>query len=183
MSWRKIVVYTIVALSFAALTIGSSAAQEEAPPKNVTVTHHHYKLIDLGTFGGPISLVESEPTENDIINNTGTIVGGADTSVPTPEPGCYNPVNRPDCLISLAFAWNDGHLRNLGTLPGGSFSFAYGINNRGHIVGVSENGQFDPALGNPRFFAVLWENDTIRNLGTLGGMSSFFRLWHWDFRR
>ena len=157
---------------FAALAIPVSQAAEDERDQHHH-RHHHYKLIDLGTFGGPFSLVEGEPTENDIINNAGTIVGGADTSIPTPAPRCYNPVNNNDCFISLAFAWNDGHLMNLGTLPGGSFSFAYGINNPGHIVGVSENGQIDPVSGNPRFFAVLWENGKIRNLGTLGGMSSF----------
>jgi probable HAF family extracellular repeat protein len=62
---------------------------------------------------------------------------------------------------------------DLGTLPEGEFSYAEGINNRGQIVGVSENGQIDPATGNPRFLAVLWEHGKIRDLGTLGGMSSF----------
>ena len=66
-----------------------------------TGSHHHYKLIDLGTFGGPIGQVNGEPTESDIINIAGTIVGGADTSIPTPVPGCYDPVLNPDCYISV----------------------------------------------------------------------------------
>jgi probable HAF family extracellular repeat protein len=132
--------------------------------------YHHYRLIDVGTFGGPFSVVNGG--EN-FINNAGTIVGGADTSVPTPVPGCYNPVNLRDCYISHAFVWSHHHLKDLGTLPGGYFSFAEGINNAGQIVGVSENGQIDPAYGNPQFHAVLWENGIIEDLGTLGGMSSF----------
>jgi probable HAF family extracellular repeat protein len=142
---------------------------QEALPKGV---HHHYKLIDLGTFGGPLSFVNTEPTEN-FINAQGTIVGGADTLVPTPAPSCYNPVNNNDCYISHAFAWHNGNLQDLGTLPGGYLSYAEGINNRGQIVGVSENGQIDPAFGNPQFHAVLWENGSALDLGTLGGMSSF----------
>jgi probable HAF family extracellular repeat protein len=134
--------------------------------------HHHYKLIDLGTFGGPFATANTEPTEN-FVNNAGAIVGGADTSIPTPEPDCYNPVNNNDCNISHAFIWRDDHLKDLGTLQVGNFSYAEGINNLGQIAGVSENGQTDPASGNPQFHAVLWENGIIRDLGTLGGMSSF----------
>jgi probable HAF family extracellular repeat protein len=134
--------------------------------------HHHYKLIDLGTFGGPFGIVNTEPTEN-FINNAGTIVGGADTPILTPVPGCYNPVNNNDCNVSHAFVWRDDHLKDLGTLPGGNFSYAEGINNIGQIVGVSENDRVDPASGNPEFHAVIWENGFIRDLGTLGGTSSF----------
>src|SRR5689334_8130982 len=122
--------------------------------------HHHYRLVDLGTLGGPFSVVNTEPTEP-FINHAGTVVGGADTSIPTPEPSCYNPVNNPDCFISHAFVWSDGNVTDLGTLRDGNFSYAEGINNRGQIAGVSENGQIDPASGNPRFHAVLWENGKI----------------------
>jgi probable HAF family extracellular repeat protein len=161
----------ITAISiFALLSIpGSLAAQDSQGQAH---QHHHYKLVDLGTFGGPVSLVNGEPTEN-FINHAGTIVGGADTFIPTSEPGCYNPVNNNDCFISHAFVWSDGSLIDLGTLHGGIFSYAEGINNRGEIAGVSENGRIDPASGNPRFHAVLWESGKIKDLGTLGGMSSF----------
>jgi probable HAF family extracellular repeat protein len=156
----------------AAICVVTLPAQLEAQEFAKPSTYHHYKLIDLGTFGGPTSLVNTEPTEN-FINAAGTIVGGADTAQFTPVPGCYNPVNNNDCYISHAFAWKNGQLRDLGTLSGGEFSYAEGINNFGQIVGVSENGQNDPATGSPEFHAVLWQNDRIMDLGTLGGNSSF----------
>lgn len=132
-------------LVIAAIPVGLAA---QAAPETSKHHHHHYQLVDLGTFGGPFSVVNTEPT-GDFINHEGTIVGGADTSIPTPEPACYNPVNAPDCLISHAFVWSDGRLTDLGTLRKGNFSFAEGINNRGQIAGVSENGEIDPASGFP----------------------------------
>lgn len=152
----------------------ASASQDQA--QNRPEGYHHYKLIDLGTFGGPISRVNVEPTENDLINDAGKIVGGADTSLPappTPPPGCYNPALPSDCFIFHAFAWRGDGLKDLGTLPGGAFSFAEGINNLGQIVGVSEDGQNDPETGNPVFRAVLWQSGQIFDLGTLGGPSGF----------
>ena len=134
--------------------------------------YHHYQIRDLGTFGGPGSAVNIEPFQN-VINRNGTVVGGADTSNTTPEPGCYNPIGNPDCFISHAFVSRNHRLKDLGTLPGGNFSFAAGINERGQIAGASENDQIDPLTGNPEFHAVVWENDKIRDLGTLGGVSSF----------
>jgi probable HAF family extracellular repeat protein len=135
-------------------------------------SHHQYKLVDLGTLGGPTSILNMEPFQP-VINDLGMVVGGADTSIPTPEPACYNPVNNPDCFISHGFVWESDHLEDLGTLSGGNFSFAEAINNRGQIAGVSENNQIDPAMGNPEFHAVLWEDEKIKDLGTLGGTSSF----------
>ena len=159
------VVFSISSLCAALALPAVSYAQAQ------TATHHHYKLIDLGTFGGPNSGVNSEPFQN-VINNAGTVVGGADSPIPTPEPGCYNPFGNPDCFISHAFMWRRHGLKDLGTLPGGNFSFATSINQRGQIAGLSENDQIDPFSGNPEFHAVLWENDKILDLGTLGGVSS-----------
>ena len=137
-----------------------------------THQHHHYQFFDLGTFGGPNGGVNIEPWEP-ALNSSGTVVGFADTSIPTSAPGCYNPVANPDCYISHAFVWRDGVLKDLETLPGGEeFSFAGAINQAGQIAGVSETGQTDPATGNPEFHAVLWHHDKIQDLGTFGGVSS-----------
>jgi probable HAF family extracellular repeat protein len=150
----------------------ADAAGQDSAPQNHHHEQHHYKLVDLGTFGGPNSGVNIEPFQN-VINNAGTVVGGADTSIPTPEPGCYNPVNNPDCFISHAFVSTGKSLKDLGTLPGGNFSFATAINRRGQIAGVSESTQIDPVSGNPEFHAVLWQKDKILDLGTMGGTASF----------
>ncbi len=147
-------------------------ASTKAKATESLVPHHYYKLVDLGTFGGPFAVVNTEPTEN-FINISGTIVGGADTSMLTPVPSCYNPVNNNDCYVSHAFVWNYDHLKDLRTLPGGNLSYAEGINNFGQIAGVSEIERLDPASGTPEFHSVLWQNGFIRDLGTLGGVSSF----------
>ena len=41
--------------------------------------HPRYKLIDLGTLGGPASRLEGD---SKVLNNAGTVVGDADTSNP-----------------------------------------------------------------------------------------------------
>jgi probable HAF family extracellular repeat protein len=135
--------------------------------------HHHYKLINLGTLGGATSGFNGEPTGN-FMNPSGTIVGVAETAIPVPPVlNCFNPISFPDCLISHAFEWRGNGLQDLGTLPGGYYSFAFAVNARGQIVGVSENNQIDPDLGTPVYRAVLWQKGMIRDLGTLGGTSSF----------
>ena len=89
------------------------------------------------------------------------------------NPGCFNPFNQSNlCYVQHAFAWQNGKLTDLGTLPGGSSSFAYFLSENGLIAGGSENGAFDPNIGTPEFRAVLWRNSTINDLGTRGGTSS-----------
>src|SRR5205085_2128694 len=103
-----------------------------------------------------------------IINSQGAVVGGADTANPDPfAPNCI----APSCFVQHAFKWQNGVLSDLGTLPGGSSSFALWINNGGQTVGVSQNGLVDPLTGAPASIAVLWKsNGEIINLGTLGGI-------------
>lgn len=64
----------------------------------VTQNHHHYRLIDLGTLGGPASYF---PNGNDgMLNNRGVASGWADTATPDPYPAfCFNP----SCYVSHAF--------------------------------------------------------------------------------
>ena len=125
--------------------------------------HHHYKLIDVGTFGGPSSLFSNPDFR--VINNRGTATGFADTSIP--DPYCVY-----DCLVNHAFVWKDGVTADLGTLPGGASSFAYSVNNGGLIVGQSQIGSIDPLTGVPKLRGALWARGQIIDLGTLGGTQS-----------
>jgi probable HAF family extracellular repeat protein len=141
-----------------ALPVVSSAQAQNAKP-------HHYKLIDLGTFGGPQSSFFSSPIVESV-NNRGTVVGGADTGLP--DPTCFF-----DCNILHAFEWTKGVLTDLGTLPGGPSSTAYWVNEQGLVLGGSENGVIDPVFGGPQQIAVIWKDGKILGLGTLGGGVSF----------
>src|SRR5262249_468322 len=127
-----------------------------------------YKLIDLGTFGGPASYF---PNGFDgILNNHGTAVGGANTS--TPDPFCF-PAS--SCFADHAFLARNGRVTDLGALEGGSGSLAVWISANGLIVGLSQNGEIDPLIpGFPEVRGVLWRNGNIVNLGTLpdGGFES-----------
>jgi len=79
--------------------------------------HHHYKVIDIGTFGGPSSYFNSLSLTDrfrfgtvfygfaHVRNQRGILVGLADTSTPDPYPAfCYTP----DCFVSHAFQWRRG---------------------------------------------------------------------------
>jgi len=100
-----------------------------------------YEMIDLGSFCFATS-----------INSQGNVAGYCWSW----EEYNYYP-----------FLWTekDG-MRNLGTLVGGSWGVAYGINNRGGIVGYGET-----ASG--KYHAFVWtENEGMRDLGDLGGGES-----------
>jgi probable HAF family extracellular repeat protein len=63
-------------------------------------------------------------------------------------------------LTSHAFLWQNGVMRDLGTLPGDYYSVGYSINNLGQIVGQSCD-----VNGNCRGF--LWSKGTMTDLNTL----------------
>ena len=166
--------WLIAAILLAALTIPVGlTAQEQEQKKDQKVKHHHYKLVDIGAFGGAQSLFDPG-SGNDfdpfasVLNSSGTVAGFADTSLSDPfAPFCFW-----DCAVAHAFrARSDGGLTDLGTLSGGgSSSGALAISANGLIAGLSENGETDPLyVGLPVVHAVLWQQGQINDLGTLPG--------------
>jgi probable HAF family extracellular repeat protein len=107
-------------------------------------------LADLGTLGGPRSDAAA-------INDRGQVVGQANT---TAKSKSGYTTGMP---IGHAFLWQNGNMRDLGTL-GGEYSIADAINERGQVVGVAST-----KTGSHPF---LWSNGRMRDLGSFGGPNS-----------
>jgi len=163
----------VIAITFAVLAISLQLTAQDWQANK----HHHYKLIDLGTFGGTQSYV-SPGSGSDFgqhiaaVNGKGAVVGFADTSASDPFPKfCFW-----DCSVVHAFlSDSSGILTDLGALPSGGSSVPNWITANGLIAGLSENGETDPKYsGLPQLRAVLWKNGEIIDLKTLpeGGYQS-----------
>jgi probable HAF family extracellular repeat protein len=114
-------------------------------------------LTDLGTLPGGLV---SEPVW---ISDNGLIAGFSENGVTDPLIGITE---------DRAVLWKNGTIINLGTLPGGNESQASVVNSAGQIVGLSSNDKSDPYSyygWGTETRAVLWQNGTMKDLGTLGG--------------
>ena len=160
-SARVIHIATLLLVALVVFSTSLAAQQTE---------HRHqrrYKLVEVGTFGGPNSVYNVFSL---IARNDGTVVGAANTSTPDPySPDCFDD----SCFVQHAWKWRNGLLTDLGVLPGGYGSYTTAINAQGLIVGLSQNGEFDAFTGSPSFVATVWRNNQIKSLGTLGGSFSF----------
>jgi probable HAF family extracellular repeat protein len=105
-------------------------------------------MTDLGTLPG------GNYSEAYAINNRGQVVGWGtiNESTCTGFDGCWH-----------GFLWENGTMTDLGTLGAGFLSYAYSINDRGDIVGISTRADypFD------EWHAVSWSNGVITDLGTV----------------
>jgi probable HAF family extracellular repeat protein len=162
------VAINVIALLALAVPIHLAAQDHSATTENRT-QHHHYKLVDMGTFGGLQSYV---PEGADIVspkflNSKGMLAGSADTSSSDPFPdSCFVE----DCLVAHAFLGTKSGKRDLGALPGGASSKTSWITDNDLIFEDSQNGQTDPLIpGLPEIHAVLWQHGHITDLGTLDG--------------
>jgi probable HAF family extracellular repeat protein len=162
-SWRRGMRTTLIGFAYETIpgqaiktgqTLGAVASVTPLGAPQQAAKRHKYKVIDVGTLGGPTS---SYNFGSVIINNRGVVVGAADTSIYDEACGCF---------VAHAFRWENGALRDLGTLPGGLGSIANAINSKGSIVGISD--VLDPVIGH-RADAALWTHGQIIDLGTLGG--------------
>ncbi|HXM22376.1 MAG TPA: hypothetical protein VN948_14065 [Terriglobales bacterium] len=165
MKSRILTCFTAITL-FAALAIPLRLDAQDN--QNDNHKHHHYKLIDLGTLGGPQSFGGG-------LNNQGTASGSADTTTPDPFYPNANPLINvwgPDPFVYHAFETKNGALVDLGALPGANSSVTSAPTANGLSAGASIVGTIDPLTGWPEENAVLWKDGQIFNLGTLGGYES-----------
>jgi probable HAF family extracellular repeat protein len=163
---------TIIALAlFVALAvpIQLAAQDQHKDTQEGHATHRQYRLIDLGTFGGPNATFVTQGIGAQFLSNRGVLTGSADTSTPDPNtPNCLSS----DCFITHAFKWQNGSLTDLGALPGINSSFGSWITENGLVAGFSGNGEIDPLTGFPEQRAVFWKDGQIIDLGTFGGNES-----------
>lgn len=154
--------FALIAFTLLGVTAVQTSGQVPAAPQP------RYKLIDLGTFGGPNSSFAVPVPTLRLLNGMGGAVGGADTPILEPSGTCFNY----DCYLSHAFRWHNGVATELDGLPGLNSSFPLWVSDSGLVAGVTENG-IDPLTGQTALEAIVWKPDgSSTALGTLGGNSS-----------
>jgi probable HAF family extracellular repeat protein len=157
------------AVALLALLLGLALV---GPAAGAQAQHYAYTLVEPGTFGGPQSFLDLPAVP---VTRQGTLLGAADTpTLDSDFPNCPPPGGCYDPNIQHAFAWRNGHLTDLGALPGENSSAVYELSGSGVGAGFSENGLVDPNTGTAAGVAVLFENGKVIDLGTLpGGHESF----------
>lgn len=145
-----------------------------AVPVAAAAQHSRYKLIDTGTLGGPTSFLAAEGERH--LNNRGTLVSQADTSLPDPYcPTCF-PIGPGDAggdgFLGHTVEWQNGVLTDLGALPGVNDSTPTWVTDSGLITGFGTNGLIDPLTGLPVLRGILYKRGNVIELGTFGGNES-----------
>lgn len=123
-------------------------------PAAHAVLFDHGRVVDLGTLPGGTSSIGLD------INDRGQVAGFANNGVP--DAHSMLPWN----TQTRSFIWQDGTMRDLGTLGGPDASTA-SMNEHGQIVGNS-NTEATGTVVHP----FLWSDGHMRDLGSFGGTQS-----------
>jgi probable HAF family extracellular repeat protein len=145
----------------------NNPATSESLPK--PQHHHQYKLIDLGTFGGPASFIFGETGP---LNSSGQVTSCADTADIDSYVPNGNPYFGNDPFLQHGFLWNGSVLNDLPPLSRGRASCGQWINDLGVVVGAAEDGSIDSLSGYPAVVATRWKHGKPVPLGSLGGSNS-----------
>lgn len=128
---------------------------------------HDGKLTDLGTLGG---------TNAEAQNPNGSLSVPIVSEINRPDPFGNDFCGFGTHLICVAAMWQNGKLTQFPTL-GGNNAFGFGLNERGHMVGVSERNSPDATCNAPQTLGlspVIWSNGglTVQELRLPKGDSS-----------
>lgn len=125
----------------------------------------HGVMMPLQTLGG-------RNGEAGRINGQGAVAGNVENT--TPDSTC--PAGVPQIFEEKPVVWEHGHVRELDTFPSDPDGWAFGINDKGEVVGASgECAPLNPQTGvyilsrHP----LLWDNRRTIYLPTLGGTGAF----------
>ena len=105
-----------VSANYTIMFTTSNANSADLNATNQPHPHHHYKLIDMGTFGGPQSYLDRDngfeiSGSSPLLTNGGAVTGFADTNTPDPfAPNfCFE-----DCYVTHVFQWRNDVLTDPG---------------------------------------------------------------------
>ncbi len=121
-------------------------------------------MTALPTLGGNNGAVNQ-------INKNGEMAGLAETA--TPDPGC----TAPQVFQFKPVTWSSGKIRELVTLDGDRDGTAFAINDNGQVAGASgQCSAFNSSIleNLQPLHALLWQGDTVTDLGNLGGTGQGF---------
>jgi probable HAF family extracellular repeat protein len=122
----------------------------------------HGVIMELPTLGGNNTGTAGRANER------GEIGGTSETS--NPDPSCI----APQVLDWVPVVWEpNDEIRTLPLFPGDSVGAAGSINDKGQAVGGT-GPCATPGTAPPFAHAVLWQNGTVMNLGSLGGVMNNF---------
>lgn len=115
------------------------------------------RMNALGTLGGNNSAATG-------VNNRGLVVGTAENN--TQDPACIPP----QVLDYEAVVWQAGRIHELPAFPGDMTAAALAVNDNDQVVGGS--GICGSGIGMMPIIlhAVLWQNDSVTDLRSLGGV-------------
>jgi probable HAF family extracellular repeat protein len=146
---------------------GSATPSQTGGLSQTAFLWHGGHMTNLGTLGGPNSAAGGPNA-----SGVAAIVSETSQTDPNGEDFCEFGTH----LQCLGAIWKNAVLTALPTLRGGNNAAAFGINNRGQVIGFAENGIRDPTCipgGSSqviRFEAVIWgPNGGIRELRPLKG--------------
>jgi probable HAF family extracellular repeat protein len=154
----------LAVLSAIAFPILLCAQERASSPKP------RYRLVDLGTLGGPNSFFFE--LNNNLNAHRALATNCSDTANLDPASD-VNPLFANSPYIQHAFRATPEGMTDLGALPNGTSSCGQGINSHGDVAGYSSTGGIDPLTGIPEVEAVLWRDGKIIGLGNLGGNNSY----------
>jgi probable HAF family extracellular repeat protein len=114
------------------------------------------RMNALGTLGGNNSAALGA-------NNRGLVVGTAENN--RQDPACIPP----QVLDYEAVVWREGAIHELPMVAGDAIGAAVGVNDNNHVVGGTGMCGNGPGIGGIYVHAVLWQNNSVTDLGNLGG--------------